>query len=237
MNRMYPTDWISLRGDTNMSNDKISGRENQQSGNDNQATDQIKSRRRLIQAIAAGGIVSSSAVAPTKWSSPVVKSVIVPAHGATTGAETCMLGNSTGTALNLDPGKFYEREAQLASGQSITPSGVDEMLLGVALAQDGENECDKLTGCFWIEFECNSDVGTLYATAFDDSADGAQTLVLAAPFEFEELGVIGGVCFEVTQENGASAAVLELFCNCDGKPIFTYKLLENFDCEPLGQDN
>ena len=44
-------------------------------------------RRRLVKTIAVGGTVGVSQFVPHKWSSPVVKSLTLPAHAATSGCE------------------------------------------------------------------------------------------------------------------------------------------------------
>jgi hypothetical protein len=47
--------------------------------------DAEKSRRNLLKSIAAGGVVTTTAALPAKWSRPVVDAVALPAHAQTTG--------------------------------------------------------------------------------------------------------------------------------------------------------
>jgi hypothetical protein len=45
------------------------------------------SRRKLLKtAVVGGGIIGASKAMPEKWSKPVVDSVLIPAHAATTGS-------------------------------------------------------------------------------------------------------------------------------------------------------
>ena len=41
-------------------------------------------RRRLLKALAAGGVVTAASMVPGKWSSPVLKSGVLPAHAQVT---------------------------------------------------------------------------------------------------------------------------------------------------------
>lgn len=72
----------------------------QDSANSDSSTEQSertrKSRRKLIQLLATGGVVTSAKVIPTDWAKPVVETVALPAHAQTTeedsGPGTCRLG-------------------------------------------------------------------------------------------------------------------------------------------------
>ncbi len=53
---------------------------------DNESTPEVQDpgRRRLLKALAAGGVVTAASMVPGKWSSPVLKSGVLPAHAQVT---------------------------------------------------------------------------------------------------------------------------------------------------------
>ena len=192
-----------------------------------------KARRRLIQALAVGGGVASSKLVPGAWQSPMVKSALLPAHAVTSG---CVLGNNTIRPL-LRRGVEIEPTGETSVAQHVISALIPE-------AQAGEEMqvlLYELTGCFRIVFPCNSDRGTLYATAIDVSYDGAPDdaiMEIQAPFVSGQNGEIGGYCFKVTLMGGGTYAELRINIDCndlyDREPI---DLHQNFNCEPLLGDN
>jgi hypothetical protein len=60
-------------------------------------------RRRMLQVAVTGGIVGGAALLPKKWVRPVVQSIVVPAHAATSLPTSTSSAPGTGTTT-LQPG-------------------------------------------------------------------------------------------------------------------------------------
>lgn len=189
------------------------------------------SRRKLIQALAASGVVVSAKLIPEKWGKPVVDAVALPAHAQTTEPDRCTLGaNSPGVVLT-EPASIYD---------GIVDSAREalEDLVDVAWAGDQSEDtsiCDLFTGCFWIRFECNSNRGRLFARVFDIGADSDSDEITApdceeisAPFESGVEGDIGGAPFVVTIISRDEATLQILGC----QEFENIPLERNFNCGP-----
>ena len=81
-----------------MSN-KGKGINSPENGSSVEAEDNQNSRRKILKQTLAGGAVISAGVASSKWSKPVVDSVVLPAH-----AQTSTPGGGTGGGTTASPG-------------------------------------------------------------------------------------------------------------------------------------
>lgn len=62
-----------------------------------------EARRRLLRSLtASGGVMATSALLPREWVSPIVKSVILPAHAQTTGLITGNFGAAASAVTRND---------------------------------------------------------------------------------------------------------------------------------------
>jgi len=196
-------------------------------------TRQRRARRRLIQILAIGGGIASSKLIPPAWTTPVVEATLLPAHAASSG---CRLGNSEpfaiGIAEALEPGS-----GQIAdSGPGSFQEWLTNSFIPQAIAVDGFEI--ELTGCYWIDFACGSNSGTLYATAREISLDTDEepinNFIAQAPFTHDKDGMIGPFCF-IVHLNGDSSAPLRVGPECGNlsPPIALEKV---FNCVPLSND-
>jgi len=65
----------------------------------------VTSRRRLIQALATGGLVSSSGMVPKKWMRPLVQGVLLPAHASTSNPNLTSCPDVSENCVLILPGK------------------------------------------------------------------------------------------------------------------------------------
>lgn len=218
-NTRQPGSGVSTPGSTSQTDDRAS----QQSR---------RARRRLIQTLAVGGGIASSKLVPGAWSSPVVQSALLPAHAVSSG---CTLGNPNPVPIIV----AMETEHPLPGGVNAFARRLADVLVSEANAgRDTELEY-FLTGCFWIEFPCSSDRGTLYASAemiLGDQTDPYQ--VIQAPFVSGQNGDLEGYCFKVTLMNGGEYAELRINLDCndlyDREPI---ELRPAPSCRPVETDS
>jgi len=194
------------------------------------------SRRKLIQALAASGVVVSAKLIPEKWGKPVVDSVALPAHAQTTEpteSDRCTLGINVPDIVLSEPASVYD-------GIADSTRDALDVLVETAWAGDAQDDepedtsvfCGQFTGCFWIRFECNSREGRLFARVFDfgddsgsdeDAAPDCEEI--SAPFMSGVESDIGGAAFTVTIIS-RNEATLQIDCFSE------LTLVPNFDCGP-----
>ncbi len=223
-----------------MSDGKKSNRlESADNPTDGQAAgnDKRRSRRRLIQVLTAGGVITSAKLLPTEWAQPVVESVSLPAHAQTTG-EVIELGNNEpfGAAAASPP----ERpESLLASG--VETAG-DMLRRVITAAHAGDEPDDTLVGCqpngcARIRFVLGQTIGTLFMGIFDETADGLLVDEIAVPFVDGANGNFAGTCLEplgITYRVDLGDAFSALLTLSDGgKKVFPVTLVRNFFCSPV----
>lgn len=196
-----------------------------------------RSRRRLIQVLTAGGVVTTAKLLPSEWARPVVESVSLPAHAQTT-SEVIELGNSDpfGAASNLS----NERpESLLASGVE-TAGEVLKRVITAAYAGDQPDDtligCQP-NGCARIRFVLGQSIGTLFMGIFDETADGILVDEIAVPFADGANGTFAGTCLEplgLTYRVDLGDAFSALLTLSDGgKKVIPIPLGRNFFCDPV----
>lgn len=195
-------------------------------------------RRRLIQALALGGGITSAKLIPGRWSSPVVKSALLPAHAT---SSICSLGNSQPYIINIteNPNPDQDGISAPPGARSVAMRLADLLMPEASAGIPEDRFLVRLTGCFWIEFPCNSDRGTLFASAIDVTADfdedEEEEQAISAPFMFGEQGDLEGYCFLV--ERGADGTYAMLRINFDCALLYRREplmLRSPFDCRPIG---
>lgn len=77
----------------------INSPENESSVEIENGADKQNSRRKILKQTLAGGAVISAGVASSKWSKPVIDSVVLPAH-----AQTSEPGGGSGGSTTASPG-------------------------------------------------------------------------------------------------------------------------------------
>lgn len=95
------------------------------------------SRRRAIKVLGAGGVVAATLMLPSKWTKPVVESIIVPAHAQASAPPTTIPG-PTGAISDVRLKRDIERVGELGSGIALYRFRYlwsDEVFVGV-MAQE-----------------------------------------------------------------------------------------------------
>ena len=192
------------------------------------------SRRKLIQALAASGVIVSAKLIPEKWGKPVVDAVALPAHAQTTEPDSCTLGADVPRVTLTEPASIYD--GIVDSAREALEDLVDVAWAGADQSED-TSICNLFTGCFWIQFECSSNRGRLFARVFDIGDDtGSDELTapdceeISAPFESGVEGEIGGAIFVVTIISRDEATLQIL--SCEGFGFENIPLDRNFNCGP-----
>jgi len=195
---------------------------------------QAKARRRLIQALALGGGIATSKLVPGSWTTPHVKSVLLPAHAA--GSRCSLtLGNTTPVNLLVQG----DREPAGPGGPESIAEKLARKIVPEAVAGDDPPIMIELTGCFWINFLCNDPGGELCATAvtFVEGGDGAapDDSPICVPFTFGVELTLEGFCILITNNNNGTATMVisDSGCADSTEPI---PLVPNFNCIPLATD-
>ena len=194
-----------------------------------------RSRRRLIQGLVAGGVVVTASSVPSKWSSPVVKAVTLPAHAQTSGA-LIRLGND-GNFRITSADDLEQRESLLASG---VPQGWDEIaviFVQQAHAQDDTQLICDYAGCSHIEFYSGASKGKLFISIIDLTLDNEGPRHLVYNFRdgqvtpFDEPCLPGGnPAFRVDLMTD-DRAKLTLYFDLGGKIFREVDLVDDFDCD------
>jgi len=116
------------------------------------------SRRKVLKSITAGsGAVVAGKSLPESWSRPIVDSVMLPLHAATSGCNFTMTLTLSNTTGDLPSGGAYPPQSVEIRG-SITPnpgagiSIVQEILCDGVLADLGERFTDANGEFSWIPF-------------------------------------------------------------------------------------
>ncbi len=198
-----------------------------------------KPRRRLIQALAASGVITSAAILPKKWAKPAVESVTIPAHAQTTGesrneARTVELCNTENfMVVQIDD---RERpESLLASGvERVWGEVVHEFVEAAYAGDDPEPEACEPTGCARIRYSKASDSGTLYLGYID----GLGVMEAQVPFVDGETGSLNSTCFEpggsfrVDLDTDEHATLTLMNLN-SSKSTTVLDMVRNCSCEPF----
>jgi len=96
----------------------------------NKTNDLNDKRRNLLKsAVFGGGALGATGMLPDKWIKPMVNSVVLPTHAATTGAQIFALTEPT-TCISINQGK-----AVLGLNQPSVTGKITEMLMPSANAQ------------------------------------------------------------------------------------------------------
>jgi hypothetical protein len=93
------------------------------------------SRRRAMKVLGAGGVVAATLMLPSKWTKPVVESIIVPAHAQASAPPTTISGS---IASDVRLKRDIERVGELGSGIALYRFRYlwsDEVFVGV-MAQE-----------------------------------------------------------------------------------------------------
>ncbi len=191
-----------------------------------------RSRRRLVQVLAAAGTVVTAKSIPGKWARPVVESVTLPAHAVTTGVPV-ELGNST----NLFAITEGERaESLLASGVERLENMLLTHLTETAYAAD--TNCE-FTGCVRVTFNTGESTGTIFFQVFTFEGD-SPTAEFSLPFTDGAVRSIGdNTCLGaippytfVVDIVSEVLATLTLLANGGGKGSWTVNLTPTYSCRP-----
>jgi hypothetical protein len=75
------------------------------------------SRRRAMKVLGAGGVVAATLMLPSKWTKPVVESIIVPAHAQASAPPSTTLESTALSDIRLK--RDIERVGHLASGIAL----------------------------------------------------------------------------------------------------------------------
>ena len=111
-------------------------------------------RRKLIKSAVAGGVaVTAVELMPTNWTKPVIQSVVLPAHAATT-----MLTAYTVTVTNNTAALVLTPAAVIVHGGDYAPPGAGDMAsAGLEVLAESGNPDDYIT-------ESKNDGGMTYKT-------------------------------------------------------------------------
>jgi len=171
-------------------------------------------RRRLIQTLALGGGIASAKLVPNTWATPAVQSVLLPAHAS---GSTCTLGNLEPPELTLQR----------------NPAGSESLVENIADTLIPRAWADSpvfLTGCYRIEFICNTNKGTLCISIATLTGDEPDLDEICVDFE-------AGVCmseedlwFRVEINDNESATLLLGGPGCSD--TMAIDLVPNPKCEP-----
>lgn len=199
------------------------------------------SRRRLIQLLTAGGVVTTAKIIPGEWTRPVVESVSLPAHAQTTEpGEIIVLGNNS----NLFALSDQERpESLLASGVEDFRTSLLDSLVEQAHAGDDPGDFGplfcELTGCARIRFRRGSDTGTIYFGIFDGPDDAVGTSEFSLSFRDGKEKSLDSTCIGtgytfIVNLLDDDHAKLILRLAGGGKGEWIVDLFRGFLCEPIG---
>jgi hypothetical protein len=200
-----------------------------------------RSRRRLIQILTAGGVVTSARLVPAEWARPVIESVSLPAHAQTTGeVEVIVLGND-GVAFGDRTPDSERPESLLASGVETMTDLLDRITQAARAGEDFQDDAIvgcNLTGCFRIRYVKGQTNGVLFVSTADFSTDSLDTDEITRPFVDGVNGSFAGTCLENLYDGyrvdlkNDNLAELHIFIAA-GKSLDPIDLVKNFNCNPL----
>ena len=110
-----------------------------------------KNKRNLLKSLAAGGsIVTTALVLPEKWISPVVESVLLPAHATATPTKCLSCGSATTIQTDSDECEDGTDEKiravfDPATGCSVETQQGGESTPNTILRTDSDSSCDGTT--------------------------------------------------------------------------------------------
>jgi len=186
---------------------------------DKQIQNKRQNRRRLIQVLALGGGIASAKLIPDRWATPAVKSVLLPAHAA--GSE-CTLGNTEPTGIT-----------DSTPAGPIGEGSIAQKVIDTLVPEAWGDSAFELTGCFRIDFICNSNEGDLTASVVELDTDLGTPQYKTVHFDFgvcTELVV--GIWFRVKRADDAQSAKLFLGPDCANLNIGPILLVPEGGCDP-----
>jgi hypothetical protein len=206
-----------------------------------------KARRRLVQVLAAGSVITTAKMMPREWTKPVVESAMIPAHAQTTGPDEptiIVLGNSGNFVADLTG--TGSPESLLASSIERAWNEVVDVLVPEAYAQDDGSSC-RLSGCAHIRYVQGQKLGSLTVGTAEEPSIGEALPEGTLPEFGQEVvpftdgvpgtfggGCLGGTDFLVDLINDNLSRLTLTPPSQTNQDQIIIDLVRSFVCEPAG---